>query len=168
MREPAVNNLDVDQAIRAACLSFPLRPHGKGGSVSATLSFVSFKLTVTWKTAFCNQVRRSITRRKACRETASQHPELVKQTSTKTYTYTGIEHDNIKLALTRCKIIPNSANQNRIGMFPDLSSSLAEWKVWLARLCSSHLTVTILSPQTIWCLVEPYNVLEWNSSIPLI
>jgi len=33
-----------------------------------------------------------------CRETASQHPELVKQTSTKTYTYTGIEHDNIKLA----------------------------------------------------------------------
>jgi len=33
-----------------------------------------------------------------CRETASQHPELVKQTSTKTYMYTGIEHDNIKLA----------------------------------------------------------------------
>ena len=31
MREPAVKkNLDVDQAIRAACLSFPLRSHRKG------------------------------------------------------------------------------------------------------------------------------------------
>jgi len=33
-----------------------------------------------------------------CRGTASQHPELVKQTATKPYTYTSIEHDNIKLA----------------------------------------------------------------------
>jgi len=31
MRELAVKkNLDVDQAIQAACLSFPLRSHGKG------------------------------------------------------------------------------------------------------------------------------------------
>jgi len=35
-----------------------------------------------------------------CHETASQHPEFVKQTSTKTYTYTGIEHDIIKLAFS--------------------------------------------------------------------
>ena len=32
------------------------------------------------------------------------------------------------------KIIPNSENQNGIGRFPDFSSPLAEWKVWLARL----------------------------------
>jgi len=81
-----------------------------------------------------------------CCEIASQHLELVKQTSTKTYTYTNFEHDtdfehdNIKLAFrlrdTRCetKYIPNSENQNGIGRFPDLSCPLAEWKVWLARL----------------------------------
>jgi len=30
MREPAVKNLDVDEAIQAACLSFPLCSNGKG------------------------------------------------------------------------------------------------------------------------------------------
>jgi len=42
MREPAVKkNLDVDQAIRAACLSFPLRSHGRGKSLRYTiLSYV--------------------------------------------------------------------------------------------------------------------------------
>ena len=36
------------------------------------------------------------------------------------------------------KIIPNSANQNGIGRFPDFSSPLAEWKVWHARLLQVH------------------------------
>jgi len=30
MHELAVKNLDVDEAIQAACLSFPLHSHGKG------------------------------------------------------------------------------------------------------------------------------------------
>jgi len=29
-QELAVKNLDVDRAIQGACLSFPLRSHGKG------------------------------------------------------------------------------------------------------------------------------------------
>ena len=39
-----------------------------------------------------------------------------------------------KIPFTWRKIIPNSTNQNGIGRFPDISSPLAEWKVWLARL----------------------------------
>ena len=40
----------------------------------------------------------------------------------------------ISIPFTWHKIIPNSENQNGIGRFPDFSSPLAEWKVWLARL----------------------------------
>ena len=83
----------------------------EGGRASAMLSFLTFKLTVTWKTALsisvlsrtlqlnntkhCLHTEPEETR---CRGTASQHPEVVKQTSTKPYKYTSIEHDKIKLA----------------------------------------------------------------------
>jgi len=111
MREPAVKkSLDVDQAIRAACLSFPLRSHGKGEESRYTiLSYVQtnrdlkdcfLHLRFEWNSEIEQDeaLLVHIAEETRCRVIASQHPELVKQTSTKTYTYTGIEHDNIKLA----------------------------------------------------------------------
>ena len=46
----------------------------------------------------------------------------------------------ISIPFTWRKIIPNSANQNGIGRFPDFSFPLAEWKVWLARLSLFRVT----------------------------
>ena len=47
----------------------------------------------------------------------------------------------ISIPFTWSKVIPNSENQNGIGRFPDLSSPLAEWKVWLARLGGNHVAL---------------------------
>ena len=60
-------------------------------------------------------------------ETASQHPELIKETSTKTYMYTCIEHDNIKLAFCLYDA-NNSVNQNELRRFPEFFPPLAEKK----------------------------------------
>jgi len=56
----------------------------------------------------------------------------------------------ISIPFTWRKIIPNSANQNGIGRFPDFSSPLAEWKVWLARLIAVSITLSLFG-SFVWC-----------------
>ena len=52
----------------------------------------------------------------------------------------------ISILFTWRKLIPNSENQNGIGRFPDFSSPLAEWKVWLARLLYNGIYNSDASP----------------------
>jgi len=65
--------------------------------------------------------------------------------------HTAILSNFAKLAIEwfwSLQIIPNSANQNGIGRFPDFALFLAEWKVWLARLlhsCTWHGKLSITS-----------------------
>ena len=115
MREPTVRNklsrtwtlTGQFELLVWASLSVPT---GRGKSLCyAILSYVQTNLT--WKTALSISVwgrtlQSNKTKHRLHTEpdetrwcgTASQHPELVKPTSTKPYTYTSIEHDNIKLA----------------------------------------------------------------------
>jgi len=110
MCEPAVKNLDVDEAIWAACLSFSLRSHGSGKSLCyAILSYVQTNRDL--KDCFLylrfesnsaieqdEALLAHIARSNALSWDSFTASRVGKQTSTKTYTYTGIEHDNIKLA----------------------------------------------------------------------
>jgi len=64
----------------------------------------------------------------------------------------------VSIPFTWHKIIPNSDNQNRIGRFPDFSSPLAEWKVWLARLPSSPPTYPPLL--TSYSTILPLSLLQ--------
>ena len=69
----------------------------------------------------------------------------------------------ISIPFTWRKIIPNSANQNGIGRFPDFSSPLAEWKVWHASLVIAWASCCLFSVEQ--CLAvfawESHNYL-WN------
>ena len=97
-------DLDIDGVIQAACLSFPLCSHGRGEEFLLCypshvqtncyrFSISAFSQTFLWiKTKHCLHTQPE---EMPCLVTASKNPELAKQTSTQTYTYTCIEHEDI-------------------------------------------------------------------------
>ena len=178
MREPAVKkNLDVEQVIRAACLSFPLRSHRKGEETLLTncdLKDCFLHLRFESNSAI-EQDEESLVH--IARRNALSWDSFTVSRVGKTNLYQNLHihglwtwQHKISIPFTWHKIIPNSENQNRIGRFPDFSSPLAEWKVWLARLQDSvvytfpaccktyNFYVKHLLLPRMWCMTMSYTV----------
>ena len=134
--------MDADGAIWTACLKFPLRSHGKGESLCYTiLSYVQTNhglkgsfLHLHFESNSAIEQDEASLAHIARRNTLSWDSFTASRTG-KTNLYTNLHihmhstwQHKISVPFMWRKIIPNSANQNRIGRFPDFSSPFGRMK----------------------------------------